>query len=306
MGIRKTVFVLTVLAELVVIGSLSGILDTSMISGGFGEDVNTVCGDLELEEGEVAVNYSSLKPDRHRFREYSHGLREENFSVEKPEEVYRILVLGDSYTYGNGIEESERYSNVLERKLNSRYSREIEVINAGYPGTGMKDYYLFLKNRGVEFEPDLVVVGFSYWDGVSYTRRKMMQEDVMEEYGGEGETDYWDNEEAKQALESRVVEYLVANKGNQSDIWVYGRMIEKLSREKGFENVLYETISWPGSSSMPERLEECGVDVLRKPEELGLNDKYTLEGDLHYNPEGNRLLGSKLHNYLVETGRIEK
>lgn len=77
-------------------------------------------------------------------------------------ERFRILVVGDSFTFGHGCTAEESYASVLERALTgARGGREVEVINAGYAACNYPDtYYLYLKKIGLELDPDLVIVGF--------------------------------------------------------------------------------------------------------------------------------------------------
>ena len=77
-------------------------------------------------------------------------------------EQFRILVVGDSFTFGHGCTAEESYVCVLERVLaGACRDREVEVINAGYAACNYPDtYYLYLKRIGLQLEPDLVIVGF--------------------------------------------------------------------------------------------------------------------------------------------------
>src|SRR2546430_1564409 len=59
-----------------------------------------VCGS---EEFEMKVKINSL------------GMRDREYSVEKPKGTYRILVLGDSYTFGSGVQADETYAKLLEK-----------------------------------------------------------------------------------------------------------------------------------------------------------------------------------------------
>lgn len=61
-------------------------------------------------------------------------LRDRNFVEQKQEGVTRIGVLGDSITFGGGIEDvNNRFSNILERKLRES-GKNVEVYNIGKPG----------------------------------------------------------------------------------------------------------------------------------------------------------------------------
>ena len=90
----------------------------------------------------------------------SHGMCNPETPIEKPEGTYRILMLGDSVAFGWGVAEEDAFPRVVERMLRedgtpAGYER-IEVINAAVPGRNLVDNFLFLKERGMGYEPDLI------------------------------------------------------------------------------------------------------------------------------------------------------
>jgi hypothetical protein len=85
------------------------------------------------------------------------GLRGEPVSREKSADAYRILVIGDSFAFGFGVEDDEALPAQLAAKL-SLTRPGVEAINAGVPGWSADDFYLFLSTRGFELEPDLVLL----------------------------------------------------------------------------------------------------------------------------------------------------
>jgi hypothetical protein len=74
--------------------------------------------------------------------------------------AFRILVLGDSFTEGAGVEEEEAYPQVLEKILRRRIARAVDVVNAGVGGWDPFQYAQYFERHGLAFEPDLVLVGF--------------------------------------------------------------------------------------------------------------------------------------------------
>lgn len=66
---------------------------------------------------------------------------------------YRITVVGDSFTFGQGIEADERFSNLLERFLGARY----EVLNFGKPGNNMPEH-LDVLAQALTGSPDFVLL----------------------------------------------------------------------------------------------------------------------------------------------------
>lgn len=81
--------------------------------------------------------------------------------VPKPKGVFRIMVLGDSFTWGAGLAENNRYSNILDSLLTSYFpDLKIDVVNCGRSSSSTideRDSLLRLKNI---VAPDLLVVGF--------------------------------------------------------------------------------------------------------------------------------------------------
>src|SRR5271170_1922765 len=64
----------------------------------------------------------------------SAGMRDGEYSVEKPPGVYRIMMLGDSTTFGWGVREQDTAAKFLERKLNGQLPpgyNKVEVLNTG-------------------------------------------------------------------------------------------------------------------------------------------------------------------------------
>lgn len=69
----------------------------------------------------------------------------------------RIIVLGDSFTFGDEVSDDETYSYYLGQAL---ADRQIEVVNLGVHGYGHDQMLILLKELGVSLAPDLVIVGY--------------------------------------------------------------------------------------------------------------------------------------------------
>ena len=90
----------------------------------------------------------------------SYGLRaNREYALEKTKD-YRIIILGDSFTYGIGVDDNQTLPFQIEIDLlNLGYS--VEVINAGSAGKGT-DYALkFFQTLGYKFKPDLTILCFT-------------------------------------------------------------------------------------------------------------------------------------------------
>lgn len=85
------------------------------------------------------------------------GLRERPVGRKGPEE-FRILVLGDSVTLGLGVEVEATFARRLEALAERRMGRPVRTINAGVGSYNTTQEFTFLKLRGEELAPDLVVL----------------------------------------------------------------------------------------------------------------------------------------------------
>src|SRR6266567_4419734 len=94
------------------------------------------------------------------------GLRDRERSMEPSQGTVRILALGDSVTFGLGVAEEDAYPRMTETLLNSRTDGRppVEVLNFGIPGYNTVQELAQLRELGLAFHPQLVVVGFLYND----------------------------------------------------------------------------------------------------------------------------------------------
>ncbi len=95
----------------------------------------------------------------------SKGLRSPETPYEKPAGVYRILALGDSWTFGYRMHEPDAYPRQLERLLNERGAsrgdaRRFELINAGVVGYSTDQEAAYLRIEGWKYQPDLVLLNY--------------------------------------------------------------------------------------------------------------------------------------------------
>lgn len=81
------------------------------------------------------------------------------FIIPKPDNVKRILVLGDSITLGWGVPFENCYPRLLELKLMKIFSCSFEVINTGVGNYNAKNELMALINNA-NLKPDLIVLGF--------------------------------------------------------------------------------------------------------------------------------------------------
>ena len=90
----------------------------------------------------------------------AHGLRGPETETSKG--LQRILFLGDSFTFGHGVEEKKTYPRLVETLLNGRLkNKKYEILNAGYADAYSPDsYFVYLKGNLKKLDPRAVVLGF--------------------------------------------------------------------------------------------------------------------------------------------------
>lgn len=97
----------------------------------------------------------------------SEELRDYEHSLDKPNQTIRILVLGDSFTFGQGVKEFDKiYPSLLEKMLNNKtQATRYEVINFGVPGSNEFMKIDILKQKGLKYRPDIVIFQHRLWYG---------------------------------------------------------------------------------------------------------------------------------------------
>jgi aryl carrier-like protein len=87
------------------------------------------------------------------------GFNDQDHPLQKSPGTFRVLVVGDSFGWAGGGEGN--YIALLRRKFERYYGDHlIEVLNSGYPGTSTGEQLAMLKKYGLQYNPDLVILGF--------------------------------------------------------------------------------------------------------------------------------------------------
>ena len=85
-----------------------------------------------------------------------HGFRFPEGTWNKPAGVLRILVIGDSVSFGVGVPPDSIFSAELERSLR-QVEPSVEVINMGVAGFLASEELMILRRLGLQREPDLLI-----------------------------------------------------------------------------------------------------------------------------------------------------
>lgn len=95
----------------------------------------------------------------------SDGFRDTDFSEEPRSDQYLIAVLGDSFTFGQGVSQSETFPTIFQKLLNqSHEDPKFRVWNLGVSGYNTEQQSYLLKSFVLPRKPNWVVVGYNLND----------------------------------------------------------------------------------------------------------------------------------------------
>ena len=133
------------------------------VMGNFGQsrvlqrsDNPDVC--LELRPG-LEIDYTGwlLKVPPSHISINDQGIRGPSYAPEPADGVLRIAALGDSFTFGQGVEIEQAFPSVMARELAGK-GVPTEVLNFGVPGHATPQEVALVKDRVADVKPDLVLI----------------------------------------------------------------------------------------------------------------------------------------------------
>ena len=90
------------------------------------------------------------------------GFRDRDYTKVKPPGVFRILVLGNSATFGVSVSSPQTYVKQVEELLNKGDSdKKFEAMNYGVPSWNILYQENYLRKMALQYNPDMVIIGFT-------------------------------------------------------------------------------------------------------------------------------------------------
>lgn len=86
------------------------------------------------------------------------GLRDPRVGYARPPNVYRILVVGDSFVEGVQVNAADTVSARLETSLQGTDGKRVEALNLGVAGYGTGQEMLLFEQEGLKYDPQLLVL----------------------------------------------------------------------------------------------------------------------------------------------------
>lgn len=105
------------------------------------------------------LNVRYIEEGRAVVRTNSSGFRERELHTSKPDGVFRIALLGDSFTEAIQVEHEKTWARQLEKLCNQNAENQrVEVLNFGISGFGTAQELAALENYVLPYQPDLIVL----------------------------------------------------------------------------------------------------------------------------------------------------
>ncbi|MFA5346208.1 MAG: GDSL-type esterase/lipase family protein [Candidatus Omnitrophota bacterium] len=104
----------------------------------------------------------------------SEGFMDEEFVLKKDRNLVRIIMLGDSITYGVFVNRKQAFPDVLEKTLNLKSQFlpspvKYDVMNFGVGGYNIISEVEVLRLYGLKYKPDIVVLNYFWNDNKIYS-----------------------------------------------------------------------------------------------------------------------------------------
>jgi len=175
----------------------------------------------------------------------SKGFRDDEHSIENRHDVFRILVLGDSFMEAYSVATNNTFYKQIEQFARKR-NIDVEVINMGVGGYGTLQEYLIYREAGALYKPDLVLLGFNISNDVRNNSIKL--ESIAN----------------KDTLKTKARPFLqLAESGNWQITAVnYKEAQNRYAMEQARQNAFPE--KWMGRSAVLQTMKRVQKNVLRK------------------------------------------
>jgi len=115
---------------------------------------------------------ASAEPNQHypNLNINSYGFRGSEILKEKPDDTFRIFIVGGSTTFSiRALSDQTTIPGYLQENLdNFQINKKIEVVNAGIPNIASTDELQLVQTKIIQFNPDVIIL----YDGTNDVQRK--------------------------------------------------------------------------------------------------------------------------------------
>ena len=225
-----------------------------------------------------------------------------DYPIEKPENTFRILTLGDSYTYGLYVNTKDNWTEILEDKLNSddicKNEKNYEIINLAVHGYDFQYSVKRYKLRGVKYKPDLVI--WFIKDSLRITEKINQYAKAIETYLRFTK----DNDKLNSYYTwTKAWDQVLADYGQERILAFQNKQL------KEFSNLYQGKLLFVMGAWIPTQHQNYFSNFLDLRDHtwitnIDLLPQQRFSTDSHPNPSGHRHIALELYNYLLKNKLI--
>lgn len=111
----------------------------------------------------------------HQAQINSLGFRDREWELEKKKSTTRIVAIGDSFTFGMGVELNQTWTKILEQKLRAQ-GFDVEIANLGSPGADPASYDELTQKAIPLLKPDILLIAILQGDDLAQATKQIQSE----------------------------------------------------------------------------------------------------------------------------------
>lgn len=248
------------------------------------------------------------------FQTNSHGLRDKEYPIDKVDGVFRVAVLGDSFTLPSGVAIEEAFHSLLEDRLSAgNESIRYEFINFAVGAYTLQQYLSTIRHKALEYDPDLILIGFC----AGNDHKVFLPDRFPDRYRPQGRTYPFYGSFAINAVALKLQEFQVEEERGQlteRQARYLARAFGELAVLSKAENIPVVLVYLSNQEENYNPIEELAsangiehfLDVSSAFRGTRLSDYRILPIDNHPNAKAQEIFADRIYEYLVKKDLLQK
>lgn len=246
-----------------------------------------------------------------------------NYSFNKQQGVYRIITLGDSFTFGAHVNTENNWTELLEDRLNQKPAckdiNKFEIINLGVPGYDIQYAIERYKQRGKKYNPDLILwflKNDDFYDIAEETQPIIQtQREESKKKWASTDVDYNENLTDLARWTNSATQTVNKKYGQEKIMSYQKKLLDDFLTSFHARSLIFSLKNKDGANLSMTEVESAIIQGLIKKNrnffytnQLFIQYDYTKDSffpyDSHFNERGHTLLADKLFHYLIQKNII--